>query len=191
MSVAAFISRTRLWAGRRINADLQALCVNVIHQSLHIAKFLVGLDSSLLIANAFPTVIYIYVNIASILHAVAGNCIGGRSNISGRNFASKMIPAIPSHRRSCRTLGIGRSSRRYTAESHSDQNKRLLHTLKASRISVAQWRSTRCEQTYGNQPSSAESANYFEVLLVSRENDDGVFASPRQTYSPTIQRDGL
>src|SRR5437773_7328597 len=68
VAVAAFVSGTGIWPGRRIDADLQTLAVYVVSESFHIRKFLVGGDIPLPVAARFPGVVKGDLRIARIRH---------------------------------------------------------------------------------------------------------------------------
>src|SRR5262249_9469660 len=81
--IAGFKSGARLGAGRGVYAELETLAVNVIGERFHVAKLLVGLNLSALIALRFPGVINVDVLIAVRGESAFDHRISRRAHFCG------------------------------------------------------------------------------------------------------------
>ena len=105
MAVASLVSGTRQRPRRRVDAELQALCVHVVRERLHVGEFPIGQNPARCIASSLPGVVDVHVKIAGALHPRGDHRVGDRAHRRIVDGASEMIPTVPPHRRrSCKTV---------------------------------------------------------------------------------------
>ncbi len=75
--------------------------MNVVGESFHVGKALVGMQFAVRIALALPRIVDIHVQIARLAHAGADQQVRRRPDIRSGHALGKMVPAIPAHRRQC------------------------------------------------------------------------------------------
>jgi maltoporin len=79
--------------------------MHVISQTFHVWKSAIGMDKSLRVPPALPTIVNDYVPVACIPHAAGDHRIRGRAHFGISDLLRKMVPTVPSHRRcSCHLL---------------------------------------------------------------------------------------
>src|ERR1700722_18608015 len=79
--------------------------MHVISQPFHVWKFAIGMNHSLRIPPALPTIIDDDVLIARVPHTASDHGIRGSAHIGISDLVCKMVPTVPSHWRcSCHLL---------------------------------------------------------------------------------------
>src|ERR1700744_5666288 len=99
MAVTAFKLCAGLWSRRRIDAELQPSCMNVVCKSLHVWKAIVALDGAVGTTLSLPTVVDIDVNVSGVAHAVRDHRVCSSAYVSVGDALKEMIPTVPAHRR--------------------------------------------------------------------------------------------
>jgi len=97
---AAFVASTGLWSGRGVDAELEALGVDVVAERLHVGEAAVGMELSVGVAGALPGVVDVDVDVAGVAHAGGDHEIGCGTNVGVGDVFCEVIPAIPAHWRS-------------------------------------------------------------------------------------------
>ena len=98
MAEAARVTCAGLLPRRRIDAEFKPFAVDVGRERLHIRKLGVRVNDPVCIALALPGVVDVHVYVTSVAHAGAYHLVGRGAHIGVCHFASKVIPAIPTHR---------------------------------------------------------------------------------------------
>src|SRR5690348_14555453 len=88
---AAFITGARFFGGRRIDAKLQAFTVNIIGESFHVGKFVVGMNDALSVTLTGPRIIDDDVFITGSFHAARNHGVGLSADGFVVNAAGEMI----------------------------------------------------------------------------------------------------
>ena len=117
-------------AGRRVDADLEALGVDVVGQPLHAVRKTrrVGRQVAQRVSRRrFPTVVDVDVLVAGVAHARRHHCVGRLANEILVDAATELVPAVPAHRRrrgepARRARGGGRCPRGATPRHRRRQN---------------------------------------------------------------------
>ena len=97
-----------LFAGARarvgIKTELKAFAVHMIREGLHSFGESCGIcdDGSRGITAHLPAVVDVHILVAGGLHATADHGVGHFTNEFVADVAAKLVPTIPSHRRSLR-----------------------------------------------------------------------------------------
>ena len=99
MAVAARVSRASVRAGSRIDAELQSLGVDVVGERLHVGKLVVGVDDAAGVAVAFPGVVDVEVDVASVTHSAGDESVGHFAHGFVVDASGEEVPTVPSHGR--------------------------------------------------------------------------------------------
>ena len=102
---AACVLGTSLRTGPGVDANLEALGVNVVGQRLHVGEFAIGVDVALSITLTLPGVVNVHVDVPGVFHAGGHHGIGGGADIRIVHLAGKEVPAVPAHGRRRRQCG--------------------------------------------------------------------------------------
>src|ERR1039457_5388759 len=102
MPVAAWVLGAGTRPGRGVDTKLHAFRMNIINQCFHVRELLVRDKVSLRISHAFPGVVDVYVDVASVAHAVHYHRIDNLADGLVVDLALELVPVIPAHRRSLR-----------------------------------------------------------------------------------------
>src|SRR4029079_18088632 len=95
----AFEVGAGLGSGRGVDAELEALGVDVVGECFHVGEFGIGGEDAAGVALAFPSVIDVDVDVASVFHARGDDLVGGVANVFIGDFAGQVVPAVPAHGR--------------------------------------------------------------------------------------------
>ena len=84
-------------AGTGVEADFEALGVDVVGEGLHVREFGVGGDVALSVAGAFPGVVNVDVDVAGIFHAGGDDLVSGGADTLVVDALCEVVPGVPTH----------------------------------------------------------------------------------------------
>ena len=96
---AAFVTAAGLGAGAGVDAELEALGVDVVAEGLHVGEAVVGVEDALGVALALPGVVEVDVDVAGVLHAGGDELVGGAADVGVGDVVGEVVPTVPAHRR--------------------------------------------------------------------------------------------
>ena len=85
--------------GRGVDAELEALGVDVVAEGFHVGEAVVGVENALGVALALPGVVQVDVDVAGVLHAGGDELVGGAADVGVGDVVGEVVPAIPAHER--------------------------------------------------------------------------------------------
>src|SRR5262249_9577097 len=97
--VAALVIGTGFGAGGRVDADLEALAVDIIGQRFHVGKLAVGLNVPLGVAPSLPRVVDVDVDVTGVFHAARDHGVGDFADGFVIDLFGELIPTVPTHGR--------------------------------------------------------------------------------------------
>ena len=86
-------------AGRRVDADLQPLAVDVVGERLHVGELLVRLEHAVRVALPFPPVVDVDELVAVRREAARDHRVGGGAHFRVVHRSAPHVPRVPAERR--------------------------------------------------------------------------------------------
>ena len=102
------VTAAGLGSGAGVDADLEALGVDVVGEGLHVRELGVGVQHAAGVALGLPGVVDVDVDVAGVLHAGGDELVGGVADVLVGDLVGKVVPAIPAHGR-CQSNLLRRS----------------------------------------------------------------------------------
>jgi len=108
MAERGLVTAAGLGAGGGVNADFEALGVDVVGEGLHVRELGVGVQDAAGVALALPGVVDVDVDVAGVFHAGGDDLVGGVADVFVSDAFREVIPTVPSHGGRQRHLRWGR-----------------------------------------------------------------------------------
>ena len=108
MALAAGTTLAGVGTRAGVHAELEAKAVDVVGQGLHAGRKTLRVRDNVAVGVTayLPAVVYYNVLISGIGHAGCNHGIGHVPDEGFGNVAAKLVPAVPSHRRSGRKAAV-------------------------------------------------------------------------------------